>query len=109
MLVVEGDEELNVDRLQFRAALPLLSAWGKAIEAGEDATEQYEALMNLRRELPDVFEAAVLFAESSQKRILGDCKTPHSGDAFSDHPWHRLRRLQVLKELFVPDQWDLNV
>jgi hypothetical protein len=83
--------------------LPLLSAWGRAIEAGQDAKEHYERLMAFRDEFPDVFKEAVLYAESIQQRELEDCDFPFFDDGPLNHPGERLKRVKSLKSLLDHD------
>jgi len=39
--------KINEDTQRLMEALPLFSAWGLAIEAGQDSSEQYVELMRL--------------------------------------------------------------
>ena len=93
--------KINEDTQRLMEALPLLSAWGLAIEAGQDSSEQYVELMRLHSKFPSTFNAAILIAEGTQKRHLEEDITPFSEDSPLSHPGHRLRRVEFLKKLLV--------
>ena len=85
--------------MRLEEALPLLSAWGLAIEAGEDGAQEYANLMALRKDFPVTYKKAVLIAEGFQKRYLRESGSPFTEDSPLCHPGHRLRRVRFLKQL----------
>ena len=93
----------DFDRSQIKATFKKISAWGRAIEAGNDGLDELSELQTIVEENPALLSEAVEYAEMCQS-IASDSNELERSN--SSHPSQRLARIHVLKGILWPDGQD---
>lgn len=92
---------VDFDSSQIKATFKKISAWGRAIESGQDGVSELAVLQTINQESPALLAQAVDYAEMCQN-IASDSEAVPRTDP--SHPVQRLARIQVLKEILWPDE-----
>ena len=91
----------KVSPAQIKETFTKISAWGRAIEAGNDGMQELAELKNIAAENSALMTEAIEYAEMCQS-IASNADSDILPENVS-HPKQRLARIGVLKTLLWPE------
>ncbi len=90
-----SDEELDV----IGKTCPLIKAWGEASEQMRDTTQEFQALVALKKANPIAVNLALEFAQGFQAFLISNNEPTQVNVDHPSHPIQRLAGVQMLSSI----------